>query len=434
MSMTRRWIGLAGLVACLATAPVAADNLLDVYWVAEKNDTELLRAEAERQAARQRHRQSVAGLLPQIGASVNAGTSRTEIGDFSDSGSSAGYNLNLLQPVYRHQTYKLMDQTDAAVQQADALFDASRLNLIVRVAERYFAVLAAVDNLEFTRAEREAIGRQLEQTKQRFEVGLIAITDVHEAQAAFDTATASEIEAENLVYNTREQLRELTGQFHENLRPLGELNTVPPNPSDVNQWIARALENNPNIKAAQASVDASRSNISVQRADHLPYLDVLGSQIYTNDAGINANNEDSTTSRVLLQLTVPIFSGGGVMARTREAEYQYEQTRQNLEAQNRSVQRQVSAAFLNVNASISRVKALAQALISNESALAASEAGLEVGTRTTVDVLVTRRSVYAAKRDHSRARYDYVINHLRLLEAAGSLNMADLEEVNGTLN
>lgn len=431
--MTRRWICLAGLAALFATAPVAADNLLDVYWVAEKNDTELLRAEAERQAARQRHRQSVAGLLPQVTGDASTGTTRTEIGDLSDSGSSAGYDVSLLQPVYRHQTYKLMDQTEAAVRQADALFDATRLNLMVRVSERYFAVLAAMDNLEFTRAEKEAIGRQLEQTKQRFEVGLIAITDVHEAQAAFDTATASEIEAENLVYNTREQLRELTGQYHENLRPLGELNTVPPTPADVNHWITKALENNPNIVAAQAAVDASRSNISVQRAGHLPYLDVLGTHSYTSDAGFTANNEDSTTSRLLLQLTVPIYSGGGVMARTREAEYQYEQTRQNLEAQTRNIQRQASAAFLNVNASVSRVKALAQALISNESALAASEAGLEVGTRTTVDVLVTRRSVFAAKRDHARARYDYVLNNLRLLEAAGSLSMNDFEDVNGTL-
>lgn len=431
--MTRQWICLAGLAAVLSTAPVAADNLLDVYWIAEKNATDLLRADAERQAARQRHRQSLAGLLPQIGATVNAGAARTQVGDLSSSGASAGYDVNLRQPIYRHQSYKQMDQTEAAVRQADALFDTARLNLIVRVAERYFAVLAAMDNLEFTRAEKEAIGKQLEQTKQRFEVGLIAITDVYEAQAAFDTATASEIDAENLVYNTREQLRELTGQFHEDLRPLGELNTVLPTPADVNHWITKALEDNPSIKAAQAAVDASRSNIAVQRAGHFPYLDVLGSHSYTNDAGINANNEDSTTSRVLLQLTVPLYSGGGVMASTREAELLYEQSRQSLEAQNRNVQRQVSAAFLNVNASVSRVKALAQALISNESALAASEAGLEVGTRTTVDVLVTRRSVYAAKRDHSRARYDYVLNHLRLLEAAGSLSMADIEQVNGTL-
>jgi len=431
--MIRRWMCLAGLSALLATAPAAADNLLDVYWVAEKNDTELLRAEAERHAARQRHRQSLAGLLPQLSATASAGTGRTEIGEFSDTGSNAGYDVSLLQPVYRHQTYKQMDQAEAAIRRADALFDASRLNLMVRVAERYFAVLAAMDNLEFTRAEKEAIGRQLEQTKQRFEVGLIAITDVHEAQAAFDTATASEIEAENLVYNTREQLRELTGRYHENLRPLGELNTVPPTPPDVNHWIAKALEDNPTIAAAQAAVDASRSNISAQRAGHLPYLDVLGTHSYTNDAGFTANNKDSTTSRVLLQLTVPIYSGGGVMARTREAEFQYEQARQTLEAQIRNIQRQTSAAFLNVNASVSRVKALAQALISNESALAASEAGLEVGTRTTVDVLVTRRSVYAAKRDHSRARYDYVLNNLRLQEAAGTLSMADIEEINGTL-
>lgn len=431
--MTRQWMCVAGLAVLFSTAPVAADNLLDVYWIAEKNATELLRADAERQAARQRHRQSIAGLLPQLGATASVGAARAQVGDLSDSGSSAGYDVTLLQPVYRHQTYKQMDQSDAVVRQADALFDAARLSLIVRVAERYFAVLAAMDNLEFTRAEKEAIGRQLEQTKQRFEVGLIAITDVHEAQAAFDTATASEIDAENLVYNSREQLRELTGQLHEDLRPLGELNTVLPTPADVNHWITKALEDNPSLKAAQASVDASRSNIAFQRAAHFPYLDVLGSHSYTNNAGISANNEDSTTSRVLLQLTVPLYSGGGVMARTREAELLYEQSRQSLEAQNRNVQRQVSAAFLNVNASVSRVKALAQALISNESALAASEAGLEVGTRTTVDVLVTRRSVYAAKRDHSRARYDYVLNHLRLLEAAGSLSMADLEQVNGTL-
>lgn len=432
--MIRRHTWMAGLAACVLAGPVAADNLLDVYWVAEKNDTELLRAEAERQAARQRHRQSVAGLLPQIGGSVNGGTTRNEVGNFTDTNSSAGYDLSLLQPIYRHRTYKLMNQTDAAIRQSDAQFDATQRNLMVRVSERYFTVLGAIDNLEFTRAEKEAIGRQLEQTKQRFEVGLIAITDVHEAQAAFDTATASEIEAENLLSNSRELLRELTGQYHDNLRPLGaNLNTVPPDPPDVNKWIETALEQSPVIQAAQATVEASRSNISVQRAGHMPYLDLLGSHSYTSDIGFSGNYEDSSTSRILLQLTVPIYEGGGVSARTREAEYQYEQARQNLEAQTRSIQRQVSGAFLNVNASISRVKALAQALISNESALAASEAGLEVGTRTTVDVLVTRRSVFAAKRDHARARYDYVLNNLRLLEAAGTLSMAQFEEMNGSL-
>jgi outer membrane protein len=433
--MKKRWISIlsAGALGALLCGTAAAENLLDVYWIAEKNDPQLLSAEAARQAVRQRRRENVAGLLPQIQATADMAESRREIGSASDSNGSAGFDLSLVQPVYHHDTYKRLEQNEAFVRQADLQFDAAQRNLMTRVAQRYFDVLAAQDNLALARAEKEAIGRQLEQTKQRFEVGLIAITDVHEAQAAFDIASAQEIVAENDVSNAFESLRELTGQYHKELRTLQEFAPKTPEPNDAKSWVDRAMEESQAIQAAKAAVDAARSNISVQRAGHLPYVDLIGQHSYTNDAGKSFNNDSLTTQQIMLKLTVPIYEGGGVSARTRESEYLYEQARQTLESQTRSTQRQVSAAFLNINATISRIKALEQAVISTQSALAASEAGLEVGTRTTVDVLNTRQALFRAQRDRSRARYDYVIFSVQLREAAGTLTMADYEKLNGLL-
>jgi outer membrane protein len=413
------------------SASVCAENLLDVYWLAEKEDPQLRIADADRKATREVDRQSTAQLLPQVDLSASTSTARQEIGGTSTDVDSNGYALSLTQQVYRHETYKLKDKTQAFVMQAEANFEAAQRALMIRVAERYFDVLAAIDNLEFVRSEKEAVGRQLEQTRQRFEVGLIAITDVHEAQAAYDTSVADEITAENDVSSARESLREITGQYHDSLQALAdEIPLIQPDPLDAQPWIKRAMEDNFELQAAQAAVDAAREEVNQQRAGHLPYVDLIASHNYTDDAGPNFNSRSTKNTSLMLQLSVPLYRGGATSSRVRESLLRYDQSRDSLEQTRRSVVRQTNNAYLNVLASISRVKALAQALVSTKSALQASEAGLEVGTRTTVDVLNTRRELLRARSNHARARYDYLLSTLRLKEASGMLSIKDFEQIN----
>ncbi len=409
-----------------------ADDLLDVYRVAERNDTELRSADAGRRAAEQRHKQAVAQLIVQADLNADVTSSRREIGDDEDDSTSSGYSLSLIQPIYHHDTYKLMAQTDALVAQAKANYEAVRQNLITRVAERYFNVLAANDNLEFTRAEKEANARQLEQTTQRFEVGLIAITDVHESQAAFDLSVAQEISARNILTNAHEALRELTGEYHQNLALLvDEIPLITPEPADPQAWVDMALKENYQVIAAQAAVESARQEIKKQQAEHLPFFDLVGSHSYTDDGSSTfLGDEDITTSSISFQMTLPLSRGGGTMARVRESEALYSQQRESLEQVVRAIQRQASEAFHSVIARVSEVKAFKQGIISTQSALDASEAGLEVGTRTTVDVLNVRRELFRAQRDHARARYDYILSTLSLREAAGSLSVEIFERIN----
>lgn len=426
-------LSFAVFAALMSASSAHADNLLDVYWVAEKNDPILRSADSSRQVAKERYSQAFAGLLPNIQGSADGRNTRRAYGDIDDSNSNANFDVGLTQPVYRQETYKSLNVTNARIEQADAQFSATQRKLMTRVATAYFNVLAAADTLEFVVAEKEALTRQLDQTKQRFEVGLIAITDVHEAQAAYDLTVASEITAQNDLSNAREVLRELTGQYHDNLRPLGEMAPAAPEPNDVAKWVDTALRTNFTVAAAQANVEAAREEQSRQRAGHMPYVDLIGNYSYSSDAGLTFQDEDLSVSTVMLKLTVPIYSGGAVSARTREAAYLYEQAKDTLEQARREAQRNVSAAFLNVNATIARIKALGQAVISTESALKASEAGLEVGTRTTLDVLNTRRELFRARRDLARARYDHLLSVLQLKEAAGTLSMADFEQTNALL-
>ncbi len=420
---------------CSLVFPAHAENLLDVYFVAEQQEPTLRSAAAARQAARERHKQSIANLLPQADLTASARSSSVEYGDFSTEDTGLGYGVSLTQPIYHHDSYKLMAQTRSGIQQSDAEFEAAQRNLMIRVAERYFTALAVQDNLDFVRAEKEAVGRQLEQTRQRFEVGLIAVTDVHESQAAYDVTVASEIAAENAVSGAREALRELSGRYHDSLSRLVEnLPLTPPEPADVKSWVDTALSTNYSLQATRTQVEIARDELRRQQAGHYPALDLIGQYNYLEDGGPTYNDLSVSNTLVMLQLSVPISRGGGTMARAGEARYRLDQSLETLEQTTRNIHRQVKDAYLSVLASISQVKALEQALVSTQSALTASEAGLEVGTRTTVDVLTTRRELFRAQRDHARARYDYILSLLRLKEAAGTLAIADFEELVQWLN
>ena len=417
-----------------------AESLLDIYRLALGSDPQVKAAEASWQAVQETQRQSRALLYPKIGLSGNAARNRQEVVSSSSllfpSGSTFYFtnkslSLNLNQPLYHHDYYVQLRQSDARTRQAEAEYHAVQQGLLLRVAEHYFEVLAETDTLGFAQAEKQAIARQLEQTRQRFEVGLVAITDVHEAQARFDLASSQEIEAQTRLASRREALREITATLPATLHRLTDaVMLVSPEPQDVEAWVDAARTRNFQIIAAQAATDAAAHNVETQRAGHYPTLDAVLSHGYGSSGGAFGDRE-TLDSAVGVQLNVPLYSGGAVNSRVREAHYRLTQSREVSEQQQRTAVRQTRDSYMNVLASISRISALRQAIVSSQSALDATQAGAEAGTRTTVDVLNAQRDVYRTQRDLSRARYDYVLNTVRLKQAAGMLSLADLELING---
>ena len=324
-----------------------------------------------------------------------------------------------------------LGQADALVAQAKATLDAAKQDLILRVASRYFAVLAAKDDLSFAKAERTAIHQQLIQTQQRYKVGLIAITDVQEAQARYDQTVARSIVAANALAISRESLREITANAPGQLAPLS--NTHPllkPDPEDINQWVSKALTQNAQLIATREAVEVAREEVSKQRAGHFPTLDLVANHSYGNYGGGQFGKRDVEDNTISLQLNVPLFQGGLVNSLTRAASYRLEEAKEKLEQQTRATEKQARNSYLSVIANISQVTALKQALASSQVALKATQAGFEVGTRTAVDVLDSQRGRYLALRDYAQVRYNYILETLRLKQAAGTLSEMDIQQLN----
>ncbi|MDP1707771.1 MAG: TolC family outer membrane protein [Gammaproteobacteria bacterium] len=420
--------------------PAHAENLLDVYRLAQENDAQLKGAEAARLAVLESKPQSEALLLPTISANANTTANRLDISQPASAAgvthfNSNGYSLTLTQPVYHRDTYVQLRQADARIAQAEAIYNAAEQELMTRVATAYFDVLAAQDNLVFALAEKKAIGQQLEQSQQRFDVGLVAITDVQETQARYDSAVAQEIDAERRLASAHEAIREITAQPHGGLIPLqAEIPLVTPEPQDIQQWADTALRQNLLISAAQSGAEIALEEIERQRAGHYPSVDIVGNRIFAESGGGRFGGSETLGDTLTLQLNVPLYQGGLINSRTREAHARHSQALAILEQQQRSVLRQTRDAYLSVTANISRVQALRQAVTSNHTALESTRVGLEVGTRTEVDVLDAQRELFRTERDHARARYDYILQTLRLKQAAGTLSPADLAHINTWLH
>ena len=424
-------------LAMLVSMPVAALDLAQTYELAVQHDPEFRAARAQKMADVEVKSQAMGALLPQInaGASKSKTSSDTTIstGTSSNSYDSQGYTLSLSQVIYNQDKFSGLSQASSLEAQAQANFRYAQQALILRVAERYFDVLGAQDNLEFTRAEKKAIAQQLEQTKQRFNVGLTAITDVHEAQARYDQSVAQDIAAENQLAVSQETLREIIGQPGNSLYTLSETSPlIQPTPANIDQWVKTALSNNLQLLAASHAREAASSAITRARSGHLPTLSLEAQHSYT-DTDYNFSLQgpyEQEANEISLQLSMPLFSGGATSSQVREAFYRHEQAKENYEKTRRATERQARSSYLSVLANISQVKALKQALASSETALRATQAGLKVGTRTTVDVLDSQRELYRAKRDYALARYEYILESLRLKQAAGILNEADVKHVN----
>jgi len=318
------------------------------------------------------------------------------------------------------------------VAQADAQYEAARQDLIVRVAQAYFNILTAQDNLEFAQAEKKAIAHQLDQARQRYNVGLSAITDVKEAKASYDLAVASEITAQNQLDTAREGLREIIGQSPASIAPLAQVRLVSPHPQDIKRWVDTALSQNLGVLASEAATRVAKDDVERQRSGRYPSLDVVASHSYSDNIGAGFGSK-GTDSSIGLQLSIPLYSGGAINSRTRQAADLYSEAQDNLEKQRRTTVVQTRDAYLTVEADISHVKALKQSLASTQTALEATQAGFQVGTRTIVDVLNAEQQVFGAKRDYAKARYGYILATLKLKQAAGTLNATDLDQINAWL-
>lgn len=448
------------LALMLVPALASAEDLTQIYELARQNDPVLSGAEAQRLSVGEGVDQATAALLPQISASYSFGD--TSSNSYSNSisadaqgnlgprvrtvdsdGRSTTLRGTLEQSIIDFSKWTARKAAKELALRGDAQYLQAEQNLSIRVATAYFAVLTAEDSLAFSQAEEKALSRQLDQAQQRFEVGLSAITDVNEAKAQHDSARAATILAANALDDAREALREITNKEPGALLRLrSELPLKEPVPNDAQAWVDRALADNPALKAQEHAVEAAKANINTARSGHLPTLS--GSFTYTRNPswgdgsssqfpGTFPSNDRTTNRGVNLLLSVPIFSGGYTQSRVRQAVYDRDAAEDLLEQNRRALVRNTRLNFRAVVAGISEVEARKQAVVSANSALEATQAGFEVGTRTIVDVLLSQRQLYQAQRDHSQARHNFVLNQLLLRQSAGDVGPKDLQEVNALL-
>jgi len=414
----------------------AADDLMSSYELALQSDPQYQAAIAAHQAALEVAPQSRAALLPSIGISGLASRDRYDPCGKGDTSYATNqtYSVTLRQAIYNRTSLVQLSQADSSIAQADALLDAARQDLLLRVATRYFAVLAAQDNVTFVKSDKIAIGRTLEQAQKRFEVGLAAITDTLDAQARYDISVSDEINAEKLLDDAREALREVTGILPVAPEVLqSEIPLLTPEPAVLDDWVTAATDQNPTLLAAIAATKVAKQEIQVQKSGHYPSLDMTADYSYRDTEFGGFSSLQRNDGAIGLELTVPIYQGGLITSRTRQARDTYTQTQEEQDQQRRSTERQARDTYRGVISGISKVVALQNAVVSNEKAVESAEAGFQVGTRSIVDVLDAQRELLRARRDYAGSRYTYLLDTLRLKQAAGILSETDLAQINNWL-
>jgi outer membrane protein len=455
--MTKRLLTLS-IATLLCSAPLHAEDLMEAYALARASDPLLLATDSSRKSIAEGVPQARSALLPSLTATAgytkndiesigtdsvpqSDGTVRFEESITKRDLGQRDLTLNVRQTIYDRANYTRLDSARALADRAEADYEAAVDNLSVRVAEAYFAVLTATDSLAFSKSEETAVGRQLEQAEQRFNVGLTAITDVHEARARHDSAVAAVILAENGLDDAQVALGEITGTFIESVASLQEeLPLNRPEPAVWQDWVELALKNNPAIRSSELAAQAADYNIDTARAAYFPTLALTGryndgrSYGETLFDGFPIPAEGSSDGYTVgVTFTVPLDVSGLTQSRIRQSVYDHQGSLDNLEQQRRSITRQTRNAYRAVIAGISEVQARKQAVISAQSALEATEAGFEVGTRTIVDVLLSQQILFQAQRDYSNSRHNFILNGLRLKRAAGVVEVADLQQINTLL-
>lgn len=427
------------LSLALSIPAVYANELLNAYQLAVESDPTLQAASFGRDAAREAYPQARAAYLPQINGGYSYGyedqetTTMMPLPTTSSSGSiSKGLSVTANQALLNWEAIQRLRQASEQVAVAETSYRASEQDLVLRVAQAYFDVLAANDNLRFTEAENNAVGRQLDQAKKRFEVGLTAITDVQETQARYDLTVASKIAAEQALSSAKEALATITGQPVNKVAALQDNIPLPaPDPADVNAWLKAAGENNLSLLIARLNATVADRGVSVAQSRHLPTVGLQAG--YSDGESGGRFAAEQTSGSVSVQVNVPLFSGFATQSGVRAAVATHEQTKSQEEATRRLVEKSTRDAYQAVLSGAAQVKAFQQAVLSSTTALQASETGLEVGARTSIDVLNAQQQLYSAQRTYSQSRYNYLLSILRLKSAAGQLGVNDLAEIDRLL-
>lgn len=436
---------LSGLVGLLAAQPALSLDLVETYEKALSYDSGIAAAQARFKSQQAASDVSQSALLPQIGAYGDAQHIDVDGPNQDNSYRELNYGVQLTQPLFRADAWFQYDASQFQTDSARAQYNLAQQQLILDVATAYFNVLRAQDTVTTAKASEAAIQRQYEQAQERFDVGLIAITEVYEARASYDDSRSLRIAAENQANIAREQLSRLTGEYSEDLEnlrqnfPLGR-----PDPMDPASWEMTALEQNWSIQSAMYDLNASEAGLKQAKAGHYPTLDLSASYGKSDIHGMEQNGPgvsplsqrdgETTQGVIALNLKVPLYSGGGTQAGVRQQRSLVTVAEQSLNTVRRDVRVNTRSLFLTVNNNIETASALERTIISRRSALDATRAGYDVGTRNIVEVLDAERAYYVALRDYANARYDYVNNTLQLKQAAGTLSPKDLIELNNWLS
>ena len=441
------------IASALVALNVQAADLIQVYSQALANDATYASARAALAAGRERVPQGRAALMPTVGVAgsftrndntfspFNEGAAFTAAPGVTGVVGSSGVNvgsrqvtLALSQPLFRWANWQSYEQSKLQQAVTEAQFAQAQQDLITRVSQAYFDVLAAQDTLEFIRAQKVATTEQLASAKRNFEVGTQTITDTHEAQAAYDLVVAQEFAGLNDLDNKKSALQAIIGAVPAALATLRTgVALAAPQPAVIEPWVSSAEEQNYAVVVSQLALELAKRDILRNRAGHYPTLDLVASSTHNKTGGQSASSGTSTNNAIGLQWSVPIFSGFAVTSRVRESIALEEKARSDLESTRRNAALVARQSYLGVNSGLAQVKALEAAEISSQSSLDSNKLGYQVGVRINIDVLNAQRQLYSTRRDLSRARYDTIVNGLRLKAAAGSLREADLVPVNNLL-
>ena len=427
------------LVPALMVSSVKAEDLFTVYQHAKESDPQISAAEAGYLSTLEKLPQALAGLKSNVTLSGSTtyklSQSWTSSVNDGDGLASATYQLSLTKPLYRRQINEQIAQTSVVIAQAEESLLAEQQNLILRVAEAYFTYLTARDSAEFSRSEASAIERQYKQVEAYFEAGRSAITDVKESQSRFDQSISNVVVADQNVDIALESLHALTGRYYRILRGAGTTTPlVVPNPNNIAAWSEAAIQNNKQVKISEYSVQVAQKSVDIARAGKKPTLDLFARHNGSMARGETASNFESIDASVGVQFSMSLYDAGKADSAIREARYSFHQALQQLESTKRSASQQARTYFLNIITGLSQVQALKRSLESSEVASKATQEGFRVGTRTAVDVLLALRDTYQAQQNYSSARYSFLLNTIRLKQAAGTLSENDLQALSRILN
>ncbi|CDG46902.1 outer membrane channel protein TolC [Serratia symbiotica] len=415
-----------------------AENLLQVYKQARESNPELRKTAADRDAAFEKINEARSPLLPQLGltAGYAYGRGYRDVNNINTTMTNG--SLALTQTIFDMSKWRVLTLQEKTAGISDVTFQTSSQRLILDTATAYFSVLSAIDALSYTQAQKQAVYRTLDQTTQRFNVGLVAITDVQNARSNYDTVLASEVTARNTLDNALEKLRQVTGTFYPELASLDTDRFSTQRPEAVNNLLKEAEAHNLSLLSARLSQDLAREQIRLAQTGYMPTINMSASTGITDtkySGSSSSGDTDSNTgqNKIGLSINLPLYSGGATNSQVQQAQYSFVGASESLESAHRSLVQTVRSSFNNVNASISSINAYKQAVVSAQSSMDAMEAGYQVGTRTIVDVLNATTTLYNAKQQLSSARYTYLINQLNIKSSLGTLNENDLLALNGAL-